>query len=253
MKKNNVAYKYLCYCIEGGIQFKCLFVNSSFEKFKTSSFYQLLYAQRTTLWKKYITRINVKINLELSHRYKIEQEAKNIGGETYYQVIDNNVAWIEQCLNLQIYPGEQIAGLMNSISQDITIKANNECEFASAMANVSLRHFNYGYDLLRNKLTKAMYAGEINPREVVEIFIFSKYRICKYRKEKPVYITTYIENTSEKNIIFNLPFEKAKTDIASANRNRYEWFIPRCDTKLNSQSLIKKYGITIMIGDWIGD
>jgi len=152
------------------------------------------------------------------------------------------------------YPGEKISGIKNSIW--VTTISNPDpddtCEFASGMANVSLRHFNYGYDLLKEKLMKAMHEGQISPQELVLIFIFNKNRTCRYRKDRPNYIKQFIENTSDSSLIFNLPFERKKIDTLTANKNRYAWFIPRMGTRLTTDELLKIYGITVMIGDWAG-
>lgn len=253
--KNDLAYRYLSYCIEGGVKFNCLFISHTFDNFQKTNYYIKLKDHSASLWNKYLAKIDKSLNLELTRRFEEEQKAKQKGGELYYRTIDDNVFWIEHLLNNNKYPGEKVLGTKSSLKISTVSKLfpDDTCEFSSDMANVSLRHFKYGYDLLRDKLIAAMNEGQINPKEVVLIFIFSKYRICNYRKGMPQYVKNSIENFPEKDLVFNLPFEKSKTDIITANKNRFEWYIPRIGGKLDAERLLKKYGIVTMIGDWIGD
>ena len=50
---------------------------------------------------------------------------------------------------------------------------------------------------------------------------------------------------------FNAAFEKIHTNTSAANKNRYEWFLPRLDTKYDPWKLMGKYGINVNIGDTI--
>jgi hypothetical protein len=244
--------RYLSYCMKAGIRYRCLYKTAILQPFEYTKEGKELQQDTAMLWAAYTNAIDTNLHKEWTRRYDKEQAIKG-QKEAYYVVIDDNLNRIMQLLKLGIFPDERFVGISNTISHTArNFFPDNDCEYAARLALPTLLHYPYTYDMLGKQLKQAMLQGYINPRALVEVFIFSKWRICPYRKEVPGGIAL-IENTGERDVIFNLPFEKQKTDAATANKNRDKWFLPKSGTKYTSDELFKKFGITIAIGDWQAD
>jgi hypothetical protein len=197
------------------------------------------------------------LNKEFTQRFDEEQTVKNGDKKRYYEVVEENLSRISELTKKGRYPGEKILGIMNSVT--ISNNTANQkfsgsvCEFNAHFATPTLQHYSYSYDLLKTSLVEAMYKGQISPQEFVTIFIFDKSRWMGYPKTPPKNTELIIERSADSSLLFSLPFERQKTDTATANKNRNDWFIPRMGAKNSSRSLIVKYGIAIAFGDWAGD
>jgi hypothetical protein len=255
IERDSATFKYLSYCIRAGIKAGCIGNRKIFEHFIRTQYWTRLMGIAPELWRQYLSSIDTNLNKEWTKRFDKEQHVKNQqNNEAYFNIIDENVDRIISLLNTGRYPGERTLGIKNTviISETKGFYESEVCEYSAHLCTPTLQHFNYSYDLLKPKLIKAMYEGQISPQELACIFIFNKYRVCRYRKDglDRYKIDSLIEHTPDSKVVFNLAFEKTKTDTITANKYRNQWFIPRMGTKLKAWELRQKYGIDIQIGEW---
>lgn len=252
LRKDSITFVYLRYCMERGMKYDCLIKAKIFDEFLQTRYAKRLEAMQDECNKKYYVSIDTALNKEFTRRYEKEQRLKNIGGEEYYKAVEENLKRIQELLNAGMYPGEQTIGIFRSILSPRHELPGGNCFYRSGAALATLLNYSYAFDLLGDKLIKAMYAGQIHPQELAQVYIFSSGRICGYPKAKPESIKS-LEQGPYAKLIFNLPAEKCpKIDTATANVNRAKWFIPRLGTEFRSADIQKNYGIATAIGDWAG-
>lgn len=244
LKNDPVTYRYLSYCLQAGITYNCLYKSRVLKDFANSSYGQKLAQDKDKLYCDYVRRIDTTLHKEFARRYDTEQFIKNKGGTPYYDVVDDNFDRIKYLLLHQQYPGEQLIGMKNTVvvSKKPAMFGQIDCAFGSELALPTLLHFPYSIDSLDKLLVKARDQGYLSQWEYVSIYIFSCHRHCTYRNSKFQGVRPPI--------IFNLPFEKFKTDTATANANRAKYYLPRIGNRLNRDSLLYNYGIAVGVGDY---
>ncbi len=245
------TYKYLCMALEGGVRYDCLYLSGVFKDFRNSSQAKKIAEVQKELSLKANRKVDTVLNKEFSKRYALEQAVKGDKGNTYYTTLEDNFDRIHQLVSKGIFPGEKIMGLDNQFDR-VKISWFTDCSYGAGFAIPTLLHYSYSFDVLAPKLVECMLQGQLSPATIVQIYIFSKYRICGYPKYKPE--NKKLESLpGQEEYIFNLPFEGKKTDMKTANYYRDMWYIPKMGLKHTSTSLVHKYGIAINIGEWMGD
>ncbi|RYD58437.1 MAG: hypothetical protein EOP56_05850 [Sphingobacteriales bacterium] len=252
MRRDSITFIYLRYCMERGMKYDCLVKASIFEEFLHTKYAKRLNAMQQACNQKYLASIDTTLNKEFAGRYEREQRLKAKGGEQYYKAIEENIKRIQELMNAGKYPGEQLIGLFRSVALPVQEQQSGVCIYRSGVALGTLLNHNYAFDMLGDKLVKAMHAGQIHPQELALVYMYSSARNCGYPKTKPEQLKGLEEGPYAK-MVFNLPAEKcAKCDTATANRNRARWYIPRTGTAFKSGDINKNYGIATAIGDWAG-
>ena len=243
------TFKYLQYAIVAGVKLECISSQSIFQRFKKTLWWDKLEDMRPTLWKKYLARIDTSLTIEFVKRYTKEQKLKDSTARgdrsPYFQQVEDNVSRVQQLARQNRFPGERLLGIDNST---IATPGVNQCNYSADIVVPSLDHFSYSYELMKNELTKAMLNGDLYPYELVDIFIFTKNRVCIFHTDKKYILETHIDKSADSNLFFNLAFEKQTVDTATANKNRDRFFIRRTGTKLTSTTLKEMYGIDIAVG-----
>ncbi|HXS37832.1 MAG TPA: hypothetical protein VN721_14100 [Flavipsychrobacter sp.] len=243
------TFQYLQYAIAAGVKPECISNQDIFQRFKKTLWWDKLEDMRPILWKKYLARIDTSLTIEFVKRFTKEQELKDntVRGDrsAYFHQVEDNVSRVQQLARQNKFPGEKLIGIDNSV---IATPRVNQCNYSADIVISSLNHFSYSYELMKNELTKAMLDGDLYPYELVNIFIFTKNRVCVFSTNKKYTLETQIDKSADSNTFFNLAFEKQTVDTATANKNRDRFFIRRMGTKLTSTMLKEKYGIDIIVG-----
>lgn len=231
--EKSMKWGYPCDCIESLPIFKDYIKLEAWKELKSKeSEYRKFYA----------SNVSLKLNKELSIRYRDEQDRKS-QKIAYIQVVKSNYARIKLLIDSLGFPSEQNIGLDNgSIAPNKINKVSGleTCKPGNQKVIATLLHYdNPITDIGIQKFVSAIESGLLHPRDFAYIFTFEKNNISRISSSLNVNKPILPEYN------FNFPFGSKNEDYQKVNGDRAKFGICSLEVDQKVKSVQKKYRFNI--------
>lgn len=228
-----LKWGYPCDCVESLPIFEDYIKLETWETLKSNeSEYRNIYA----------SNVSLKLNNELSIRYRDEQDRKSQKVE-YVQVVKSNYSRIKFLIDSLGFPSENNIGLddgriaPNRINQ---ISGLETCTPSNQKVIVTLLHYdNPITNIGLEKFVSAIELGLLHPRDFAYIFTFEKNNISRISS------SLNVNKPNLPDYDFNFPFGSKNEDYQKVNGDRAKFGICSLEIDQKVKSVQKKYKFNI--------
>jgi len=231
--ENAMTWGYPCECIES---------LPIFDDFIKSEAWEMLKSKEPEYRKLYASNVSLKLNKELSIRYRDEQDSKSQKDE-YIQVVKSNYANIKFLIESINFPSEHNVGLDNgSIAPNKinTVSGLETCIPGNQKVMVTLLHYdNPITDIGIEKFVYAIESGLLHPRDFAYIFTFEKHNISRISS------SLNVNKPNLPDYDFNFPFGRKNEDYQKVNGDRAKFGISSLEVDNRVKAVQKKYKFNI--------